>query len=187
MGTSFYTQQEVEALGFKCVGKHVLLSKKTSLYGISHISIGDNSRIDDFCILSGQITIGKHVHIAAYCALFAGKTGIELGDFSGLSSRVSIYAESDDYSGESLTNPTISDVYKKIQTGKVIIKQHGIVGASSVLLPGSVLPEGTAVGAQSLVTQTLDSWGIYAGSPVRKLKPRKQGLLAQEALFLQNI
>ena len=32
-------------------------------------------------------------------------------DFSGISSRCTIYAESDDYSGKFLTNPTVPDEY----------------------------------------------------------------------------
>ena len=87
MGDSFYNQEELTALGFKAVGKNVLISRKTSIYGAQHISIGDNVRIDDFSLLSGQITIGSYVHIAAYVGLFGGG-GIVLDDFVGLSARI---------------------------------------------------------------------------------------------------
>lgn len=51
---SFYTEAELKELGLKSFGKSVLLSKKVSIYGAKNISIGNNVRIDDFCILSGQ-------------------------------------------------------------------------------------------------------------------------------------
>lgn len=70
--SSFYSTDELSKIGFKHIGNNVLLSKKTSIYGVENISIGDNTRIDDFCILSGNITIGNYVHIAAFCSLFAG-------------------------------------------------------------------------------------------------------------------
>lgn len=69
---SFYTENELNELGLKAVGENVNISKKASLYGCSEISIGNNVRIDDFCILSGNIKIGDYVHVAAYTALYGG-------------------------------------------------------------------------------------------------------------------
>jgi len=95
MTTSFYQQQELAELGLKSYGKNVIISRKCSIYGASNISIGNNVRIDDFCVLSGKIEIGNFVHIAAASLLFGGEHGIIMEDFSGLSSRCVIYAESD--------------------------------------------------------------------------------------------
>ena len=110
--TSFYTDQELQNLGLKEYGTNVLISRKCSIYGASHISIGNNVRIDDFCILSGNIKIGNYVHISAYTSMFSGDSHIVIGDFVALSSRNVIYAESDDYSGESMVNPMVPDEYK---------------------------------------------------------------------------
>ncbi len=107
MATSFLSREELMEIGFKSIGENVLLSRKASIYGPENIEIGNNVRIDDFCILTGKIKLGSYIHIAAYSALFGGEEGIIMEDFSGLSSRVSVYAISDDYSGESLTNPMI--------------------------------------------------------------------------------
>ena len=112
--TSFYNENELKEIGFKSIGKNVLLSRKASIYGAKNISIKGNTRIDDFCILSGNLSIGSHVHITAVVFLFGGDSGIVLEDFVGVSSRTAIYAKSDDYLGEGLTNPTIPDKYRKI-------------------------------------------------------------------------
>ena len=45
---SKYTEEELQKLGFKFIGKNVLISQKSSIYGMDKISIGDNTRIDDF-------------------------------------------------------------------------------------------------------------------------------------------
>lgn len=185
---SFYSREELEKIGFKSLGENVLISDKTSIYSPEKISIGNNVRVDDYCILSavgGYINIGDYIHIAAYCGFFGGG-GIEIKDFSGISSRVSIYSISDDYSGESLTNPMIPEKYKKLRYGKVIIKKHSIVGSGSTILPGVILQEGTAIGANSLVLKSTEEWGIYVGSPAIKLKDRKQDLLKLEEEFLKN-
>ena len=52
---SFYTENELKQIGFKRIGENVLISRKASIYQPELIEIGNNVRIDDFCILSGNI------------------------------------------------------------------------------------------------------------------------------------
>ncbi len=183
---SFYSEAELKKMNFKHLGIDVKISRKTSIYGISNISIGDHTRIDDFCILSGDIILGNYVHIAAYTALFAGKSGIILKDFCGMSSRCVIYAESEDYSGLALTNPTIPDKYRKISGEKVILHKHVIVGTGSTIMPGVEIGEGTSIGSMSLVTKSLESWGIYVGIPCKKIKDRYKNILSLEAEMINR-
>ena len=186
MATSFYSEEELKSLGFKELGSNVLISRKTSIYGAGKISIGNNVRIDDYCVLSGNIAIGDHVHIAVYTALFGGNAGIILEDYVGVSSRSVIYAESDDYSGEVLTNPTIPDEYRRIISSTVILKKHSIIGTGTTILPGVVIGTGTAVGSMSLVNSSLDEWGIYVGIPCKRMKDRSKKLLELEQELLGN-
>lgn len=177
---SFYSEEELQHLGFASVGENVLVSKKASIYGAEKITLGNNVRIDDFCILSGKIVIGNYVHVAAYCGLFAGDAGIYLEDFSCLSSRNSVYAISDDYSGSALTNPTVPNEYRNVKEEKVILKRHALVGSGGCILPGVVIGTGVSVAAMSLVNKSLDDWGIYGGVPCRFLKERKKDILLLE-------
>lgn len=178
----------IRAMGFASVGKNVRISDKASIYGAERISLGHSVRIDDFCVLSagnGGIEIGNHTHIAVYASLIgAGK--ITLSDFCNLSSRVSIYSSSDDYSGETMTNPTVPDEYKKAHHAPVYLGRHVIVGSGSVILPGIRLEDGVAIGALSLVTKNCKTFGIYAGNPAKWIKERKRDLLGQEERFLQR-
>lgn len=183
---SFYTENELKELGFKSCGTNVFISRKASIYAPNKISIGSNVRIDDFCILSGKIAIGNFIHIAAYSALYGGDEGIEIKDFANISSRVSIYAISDDYSGETMTNPLIPEKFKKMEKEKVIVDRHSIVGSGSVILPGSILKEGCSFGALSLIKGNYESWGIYAGIPSKKIKDRKRDLLELEIEFIKS-
>ena len=157
MINSFYTEDELKQLGFAKIGKDVLISRKASIYGANKIQIGNNVRIDDFCVLSGRITIGNYVHIAVYSALFGGDMGIELKDFTCLSSRNVVYAISDDYSGRSLTNSTVPDKYKNIVAGKIMLEKHVLVGSGCTILPGVSIGEGSAIGSMSLVNKSVDS------------------------------
>lgn len=170
---------------FQSLGTNCLISEYARFYGAEHIRIGNHVRIDDFCVLSagpGGITIGDHVHIAAFCSLI-GREAITLGDFSNLSSRVSIYSISDDFSGASMTNPTIPEAYKQLIQAPVIVGRHVVIGSGSVILPGVELGEGAAVGALSLVKNDCDNFSIYAGCPARRIKGRQRKLLEYEALL----
>jgi galactoside O-acetyltransferase len=176
MTTSFFSKDELTTLGFKSVGDNVRISKFARFYGISEISIGDNVRIDDFCILSGNITLCSNIHIACYCALF-GSAGIVMEDFSGLSSRVSIYSGSDDYLGNALTGPQVPKKYRLLEEKTVTIKKHGLIGSGSLILPGGMINEGTVLGAMSLLKSDTDPWSIYVGSPAKKIKDRKSDII----------
>ncbi|WP_019603189.1 acyltransferase [Teredinibacter turnerae] len=183
---SYLTREQLEQLGLKEVGANVKISAKASLYNCGRISIGSNVRIDDFCVLSageGGIDIGSYVHVAVNC-LLVGAAKVTLGDFSGISSRVAIYSSSDDYSGNSLTNPTVPDEYTDRSHGDVTLGRHAIVGAGSVILPGVSIGDGAAVGALSLVTKNCEEFYIYAGNPAKKLKRRATKLLQLEHQFL---
>jgi galactoside O-acetyltransferase len=101
MSNSFYTDSELELIGFKCIGKNVNISKNTTFYGVERIIIGNNVRIDDYCVISAGdngVKIGSYVHIACFSCIF-GQGGVIIEDFAGLSSRVAIYSASDDYLG----------------------------------------------------------------------------------------
>jgi len=174
--TSFYTEKELFELGLKKVGKNVLISRKCSIYSPEKISIGDNVRIDDFCILSGEITLRSNIHIAAFCALYGAK-GIEMEDYTGLSPRTTIFSAVDDFSGDYLISPMVPAQYTNVTGGLVLIKRYTQIGAGCMIFPNLVINEGVAVGAMSLVTKDLEEWGIYAGVPAKRLKDRKKGLL----------
>ena len=182
--TSFYGIDELKNIGFKLVGENVLLSKKASFYGESEISFGNNIRIDDFCILSGKITIGNYVHIAAGSYLIAGDKGITIDDFAGCSHHVCIYSKSDDYSGKSLTNPTIPDKYKNLIEGEVYIEKYVIIGAGSIILPSVRVGEGSAIGSLSLVDKSTEPWKIYFGSPAKPVNNRSKKILDLQKEFL---
>lgn len=183
---SFYSVDELKEIGIKKFGENVLISRKASIYGAGNIEIGDNVRIDDFCILSGKIKIGSYVHIAAYCGMFAGDAGIFLDDFSGLSSRTVVYAASDDYSGEFLTNPTVDNKYRNVIGKPVKVGKHVVVGTGSTILPGVTIGDGSSVGACSLIAKDCEENAIYVGVPAKKLKERSKKIFELEKDFLSH-
>ncbi|MCA9037225.1 MAG: acyltransferase [Planctomycetaceae bacterium] len=179
----YYTESELKSAGFRSVGSNVRIAKNNTIVGLNNISVGNNVRIDGYCGIiangPGVLMIGSNVHIGGWCFLAAAE-GITISDFAGLSQGVKIYSRSDDYTGDYLTNPTVPEILRGGKRGSVFLGKHVIVGAGTVILPDLVIPEGCAVGAQSLVTKNLKPWGIYFGSPVRRLRNRSTRLLQLE-------
>lgn len=182
---SFFSINQLKAIGFKKIGKSVQLSEKASIHNPGNIEIGDYSRIDDFCVLSagvGGIKIGRNVHLAIYTSLM-GSASIHIHDFAGFSSRVAVYSSNDDYSGKFMTNPTVAPEFRNVTNAPVIISRHVIVGAGSVILPGVTLHEGAAIGALSLVRNDCEAFSVYAGTPAKKIADRQKDLLQLEKMF----
>ena len=144
------------------------------------IKIGNNVRIDDFCLLSGNIELGNFIHIAPYTALYGGDKGIFMDNFTGVSSHCSLYSITDDYSGHALTNPTVPQQFRQVTSEKIKLNKHCLVGAGCVILPGVEIREGTSIGAMSLVTKSTKPWKIYFGRPARVIGERSKHILELE-------
>ncbi len=182
----YLTEKQLSAMGFKSVGKDVKISDRASIYNPEQMDIGDYSRIDDFCVVSGRIKIGRNVHITPQCLLAGGTPGLLIEDFATLAYGVKVFTQSDDYSGATMTNSTIPKQYKNELMSPVKIRRHSIIGAGSIIMPGVEIAEGNSVGANSLILKSTESWSIYVGSPARKIKNRKKDLLELEKLYLEN-
>ena len=184
------TRDVLRSMGFAALGDPIWISNLASFHNCSNISIGHNVRIDDFCVLSagtGGIEIGNFVHIAVHTSII-GAGRVEIRDFANLSSRVSVYSSSDDYSGVHMTNPTVPAEFTGVTSAPVIIDRHVAIGCGSVVLPGCTINEGAVIGALSLVNCDCDQFSIYAGVPAKRIKNRRRDLLIaeQNMLLLQS-
>ncbi len=173
-------------MGFAYLGDNVKISDKASIYNCESVSINDNSRVDDFCILSGKITIGKYCHITPYCLIAGGKLGVEIDDFSTLAYRVNVFSQSDDYSGSTMVNSLIPVQFKNEQFTKISIGKHVIIGTASTIMPGANIADGCSIGAMTLLNKSTKPWGIYIGIPAKRIKERNKEILKLEKKFLME-
>jgi dTDP-4-amino-4,6-dideoxy-D-glucose acyltransferase len=176
--SGWYTIDELKQQGVTVHGQHILVSKFVNIYNPKNLILHDHIRIDDFTIISckGTVEIFNHVHIGNMCSI-SSSTRIVFGNYSGISSGVKLFGGCDDFSGDFLTNPTVPSKYLNVATGDIILEDHALVGASTIILPNVVLREGTAVGALSLVKKSTEPWKMYVGSPIRYIKDRKRRCL----------
>lgn len=154
MNENAYSHEELIKAGLNSVGENVIISKKTSLYKLSG-KIGSNVRIDDFCTIIGKIEIGDFVHIGPGCRFNAGQAVILVRDYASISSNVSIFGSSDNFTGDSLLNPCVPEKFRGSAISiDVFVGTCSCIGANSVLLPGSTIPDYSSIGALSVTNQS---------------------------------
>lgn len=158
---------------FKKIGKNVKIYGGAKLIHPENIEIGNNVIIDDFAFIVAKkgVKIGNNVHITSFVGI-TGNDYLIMEDFTCIASGTKILMSTDDYSNSHLTNSTVPDEFKAVYSAPIIFEKFSIVGANSVVLPGSTLSEGTFVGANSLIkaNTTTEPYSLYVGTPIRKIK-----------------
>lgn len=184
----FLGPEELHDLNFAEIGEHVLIHETVVLVGAEKMRLGSNVRIDPYCVISAaeEVSIGSYVHIAAH-VLLSGSAGIILHDFAGVSHGAKLFSASDDFTGGALTGPTVPVFLRNVHAAGIVIGRHAVIGANSVVLPGTQVEEGAMVGALSLARGTLEAWKIHAGAPAKVVADRnKEGVLRAEAKFARG-
>jgi galactoside O-acetyltransferase len=155
-------------------GSDVDIHPTVQVFGSGHVHVGTHVRIDCFVVITAgpePVVIGDYVHLAAGAQIF-GTHGVEIGDYSCLSGRASVYSTSDDFTSGSFTNPTLPSDLRAVTAAKVTIGAHVVVGAGSVVMPGVTLGRGAAIGALGFVNRDVGEYVVAAGAPVRDVGRR---------------
>lgn len=163
-----------------------IISKNIRVRVPDAFEIGEGSIVDDYSYFSTKVKVGRYSHIAARCHVAGGAAHqFTLGDFSSLSSGVTIWCTSDDYVNDvvMIMPPGLdASVKENLIEGDVSFGHYTAIGANAVVMPDNVIPEGTTIGALSFVPTAFEfePWTVYAGTPIRKIRPRnKASVMAQ--------
>jgi galactoside O-acetyltransferase len=148
------------------------------------VKIGDHSILDDFTYISCGLTVGRYSHLGANGVLIGGDAHIHIGDFVNIAPGCRLVAASNDFSGDGLVGPTIPAEYAAPSvTEDIHIADHVLLGTSTVVLPGTHIPEGVATGALTLLTPKvkLEPWTLYAGIPAKAVRKRDGKAMLENA------
>ncbi len=150
------------------------------LYPLCKMIRACNAELDNYCrildntfIDAGKsLKIGKHSMITWF-VLIEGGANTKIGDrvFIGPGTKVltSTYEIEGYFSAEFIPEGCRATKY-----GDITIEDDAYIGAECVLMPGVTIGEGAVAGANCLVNKDLEPWGIYVGSPCRKIGERKK-------------
>jgi acetyltransferase-like isoleucine patch superfamily enzyme len=172
----------------KC-GKNVIIGKTVRIRHPELVEIGDNSIIDDFTLISGRVIIGSYVHIASSCTIQAGGSKVSIGDFSGISSGVRVFATSSDYIRCSFDSACLPKevVYGSISKD-IVFKDHVWIGANSVVLPGAILPIGFTCAAMTKLEgkNNYKPWTVFSTNPLFECRRIFKNKLLASVEILKN-
>ncbi|MBM4373190.1 MAG: acyltransferase [Deltaproteobacteria bacterium] len=176
--------EELKLAGLELMGDHVRDKLKRCGEGVRLMPLAKVANpgvveLDDFCrlrdfvfIWGGQgVRIGKHSDIQPHVVVWGGGV-LEIGDRvsvgPGSVLLTAVYSHREglkmvDGLGEGTT---------KALYGKLVIGDDVYIGANCSLMPNITIGAGAVLGAGSFVNRDAEPWGIYAGSPAKKIGER---------------
>lgn len=138
------------------------------------VDLGAHCRIGDFVFMyAGQgIQIGEYTDVQPHTVFWGGGLTILGARVSTGPGTVFLSATYSHAPGMKMVDG-MGKGESNAMFGKLIVGNDVYIGANSVLMPVTV-GEGAIIGAGSFVNKNLDPWGIYVGSPAKKIGERQK-------------
>lgn len=136
--------------------------------------IDDNAQIFDYVFIDAgeRFELGKYSTLTWHVLIEGGgKTFIGDRVFVGPGSKIltSTYELNHYFSIEHLPEGC-----GKINYGDITIENDAYIGANCTVMPGTYIGEGAVIGANALVKGEIEPWGIYVGTPCKKIGVREK-------------
>lgn len=136
------------------------------------------------------VELGSHSKVRDFAFIFAGE-GVKIGEYTDVQPHTIIWGGGLTIIGDRVsTGPGtvfLSATYShaaglkmvdgmgagesKVLGGKLVIGNDVYIGARSTIMPVTI-GEGCVIGAGSFVNKDCEPWGIYVGSPARRIGER---------------
>ena len=136
------------------------------------VDLGDYCRIGDFVfIFAGEgVRIGEHTDVQPHTVFWGGGLTIIGARVSTGPGTVFLSATYSHAAGLKMVDGLGEGAAKAIG-GKLVVGDDVYIGAKSVIMPITI-GDGAVIGAGSFVNKDVEPWGIYVGSPARKIGER---------------
>lgn len=140
----------------------------------SHIVIEVGVVIDSFVKIkpvggSGNIKINRNTYINSGVVIYSGN-GVKIGEDVMIAANCTLAPVNHEFCSRSRK---IVEQRFQPSRGGIVVEDDVWIGASCVILDGAILRKGCVVGANSLVKEELEAFGIYAGNPLAKVGSRE--------------
>lgn len=141
------------------------------LADVQSASIGDNTRVWQFCVILSGARIGSDCNICAHVLI---ENDVVVGDRVTVKSGVQLWdgvrLDDDVFIGPNVT--FTNDLYPRSRVRperfpETRVAAGASIGANATLLPGVVVGERAMVGAGSVVTKNIPADELWVGNPAR--------------------
>lgn len=171
----------------KYCGKDVRIFQLAKIINPQFAEIDDHVMILDYVFIDAlkSLKIGKYTTITWH-SVIEGQANVEIGDRCFLGPGTKILGSTYEFNGYYTTEHMCEgqDV-SKIHYGDIKICDDAYLGANCVVMPGVTIGEGALVGSNAFVNKDLEPWGIYVGSPARKIGERQKPTPERKAIVEQ--
>lgn len=163
-------------MAFQSCGRDCFISPHAIIRRPHLVSLGDCVDIDPWVYISTAARVGSYVHIAVHSSVIGGEDGLlVMGSFTNLAAGCRVVCKSDKFTGGGLIGGGgVPGRLRDFICDPVVLEDFANVGTGSILLPGVVMREGSALGAGGLLLAgtATEPWTIYAGRPARPVAKR---------------
>ena len=180
---------------FKSFGKNITIGIGVRFIGHELISIGDNVKIDDYCLIetgknlignikfkkinnsiisNGELKISSNIHICRNVELI-GYGGLIICDNSVISSSCKLYSHSSlasDFKNKSKLISLMPYQNSFFINGPIIIKENVWLGMEVIVNAGVIINEDAFVIMKSTVIQDIPKNSVAKGFPAKAFKKR---------------
>lgn len=158
------------------VGQGSVFLSKVRIIGGENISIGDNTVIGRYTILSTwsgvegverpSLVIGNRVSIPDNCHITAARS-IAIGNDVLFGKQVTVTDNS--HGTTQAADLALPPNSRRLQSkGPVIINDRVWIGDKATVLPGVTIGEGAVIGANSVVTHDVPPYTVFVGRQIHK-------------------
>ena len=170
----------------KACGDDVVIHNDVEITKPQLFAVGSHIAIDKGFYCTAETDMGDYIHIGPYVTVTGGSAGkLVMEHFTTVAAGSRIICVSEQYMGDGLVGPIIPEKYHdKVLSDPVVLERFSSVATNAVVLPGTVLAEGSVISACSLVAQSTKPWTVYAGVPARPIAVRRKDSMITMALEL---
>lgn len=117
----------------------------------------------------GSLTIGDETHVDQFCVLY-GQGGLSIGSGCAIAAGVIVYTQSNQYAAQ----PEERVVDQPVLYAPVRIGDDVWIGARAVILPGVTIGDHAVIAAGSVVRRDVPAWAVVAGVPAKLVRDRRE-------------
>ena len=132
----------------KKMGQRVNIKSGTIIFSPFHVEIGD------FCDFGSNCNLNGH-------------SGLTIGSFVRFAGNVSVLTNQYIYD-----DPKLPVYFSGYHPGPVVIEDDVWVGVNAVIMPGVTIGRGAIVGANAVVTKSVEPYAIVGGVPAKRIRYR---------------
>ncbi len=171
-----FMKMGIERRSDSIIGKGAYLYKGTTLEGKDFI--GDGAELANVLVgyssFIGRDSVISNTKIGKYSCIAGLETAIGRHPVKGenISVYPAFYSNAKQYGYSYVTQTTFEEAKHSEDGYNIVIGNDVWMGRGVMIIDGVTVGDGAVIGARSLVTEDIEPYAIYAGSPAKKIGSR---------------